>query len=155
MEHYTLYAKNLFLKVFVNDFWEKMLISVTGFLAYLVSEISFFISPLIGFFFLVLGVLMADLFFAFMILNKQKKTIDKVKLMDSVFKLCAYCVALMICRLTQVVMMPNVPIPYFTMVFILYPEYKSLNKNVKSISGYSIFDFIINRFETIIKTIKK
>jgi hypothetical protein len=154
MEHYSEYGKNLFLKTFVNDFWEKLFLSIGGTLVYYATNLFIYFEPLYGFAGLIYTALLADLALAMLVLKKNKDKVNEVRTGDSFFKFTAYIIGIIMAYQLKNIMMPNINVVYYAMVFICYAEYKSIDKKIKVLAGTTIFGFVIKRFEFIIQKLK-
>jgi hypothetical protein len=154
MEHYSEYGKNLFLKTFVNDFWEKLFLSIGGTLVYYATNLFIYFEPLYGFAGLIYMCLIADLMLAVLVLKKKQEKISEVRTGDSFFKFTAYTIGLIMAHQLREVMFPSINVVYGVMVFICYAEYKSIDKKIRVLTGTTIFGFITKRFEFIISKLK-
>jgi len=154
MNHYFEYGKNLFPKIFVNDFWEKLFIWIGASLVYNATNLFIYFEPLYPFAGLIYMALLSDLFLATMVIKKKNEEISELKAGDSFFKFTAYTVGLVMAFQLRQIMMPSINVVYGVMVFICYAEFKSIDKKIKILTGTTIFGFITQRFEVIIQKLK-
>lgn len=144
--HYAEYGVHLFKRTFIDGFFVKFLVSI-------LLSVKLSLMPVFAFIALVFGMLVADLILGIIVALRHHKPIEVLKLGDSFIKFVAYIIGIIICHYFSKIMMPDVNVAYYAMFFVSATELYSIDKKIFSLTGTSMFGWVIARIKIISNSI--
>jgi len=106
-----------------------------------------FIFPVQEFLILTLCLVICDAFTGILAAKKQGQKITSGGIRQTVSKITAYFIAILLSEGMRVTFIPEISIPYFVAFIIAIAEFKSNIENVEKIGSISIWRQIIEKFK--------
>lgn len=134
------------MEFFEKTFFHSFIFKVIGGAIFTTSS---FLLPIQGFIYLTASLVTADFITGIIASKKRKEKIRADKMINTIYKLIAYSIALIISEGLKIVLLPEIEVAYFATFYIAATELQSLDENIEHITGISMFSSIIKKFKSI------